>query len=652
MARTHAMGLLVALALLPATLFLPCPQAIAAESVIRVFDLASASPTGAATRQQRVEAWELAHAVATLQGIVNRKSPRLFVRFLAPPQTGERVGQADDFWLGVLRRKGAWLERREFIPVASLEELVRAFQADIKGAVVYDPNVAATSNVASTIAGVEDLVAVRYDTRKGSVYERLVLQGPRLPVRAWLVERDGRSLFTGQGRIPGVERDSTGSAKCDAYLWAKAKYLDNGKTDGRYIGYYPDQFWIEAKHGEPVVNHLLTNHDFFVLRRAFFCDLHVWPDEAPRDDPKQAAGTDRATFQEVLLAAYKHGGAEGMIHIGGFTPWTHKYTKHTGGKHDDVPTEWETARLVSAYNAFLDADAPGIGALANASFYAHYPLKARYPQRPQTTADVLRKRGFLDEAGNVVLRDRQYCMVYLGDFDSAAWAYQVLPSVWNDAKRGQVPLNWAVSPALERRIPMVLAYLRETATANDWFIAADNGAGYINPGMLQAPRELSGLPDGIDAWARHCEAMYKRWDITITGFVIDGYAPGLNSRGVQAYARFSPDGVVAQKIPPGFLWGNTPFLRADHDLSDATVELCVRHATDRIRTRELPFHWFRTILRGPDFQLALVKGVRDAEPRAVFLDAPTFFELLRRYLAANPELTSTAIKQIPNPETR
>ena len=69
-----------------------------------------------------------------------------------------------------------------------------------------------------------------------------------------------------------------------------------------------------------------------------------------------------------------------MIHIGGFPSWATKYTKHASGKHDDVPTEWEYTKIIAAYNGFQDADAIGYGAIANASFYTHFPLQKEYPQ--------------------------------------------------------------------------------------------------------------------------------------------------------------------------------------------------------------------------------------------------------------------------------
>jgi hypothetical protein len=195
---------------------------------------------------------------------------------------------------------------------------------------------------------------------------------------------------------------------------------------------------------------------------------------------------------------------------------------------------------------------------------------------------------------------------------------------------------WCVSPVLDRRAGPMLDYLRQTAGPNDYFAAADNGAGYLNPGMLQEPRPFSGLPSGLDAWARHCETFYKRWDITITGFIIDGFAPGLNKLGLDCYARFSPNGIVPQKVPVSSLHGEMPVLRADHDLAD-NVDAAVRTVVTRTAARTLPFTWFRAILKSPGWYEEVYTKARAENPKIELLDAPAFFELLRIYMNTNPD---------------
>jgi hypothetical protein len=603
-----------------------------AEPPIGVFDLTYALQFDARNPRQVAAAWDHAHAVATLQGNVNRTGPRLYIRFV-----NVRGKTVDDYWWDRMSEPGQWLARRRTKRIPDIVALVREYRASIRGAVVYDPAVPATSNLASTIAGVENGIALRYDPSPESLYTKLVTGGPELPVLRRLLNTDGSSMFTGRGTIPGTDIPSTGSAKCDAYVWLKVNYIATGKVDAGYAGYYIDAYWMKNPTASWPNHHTLSNHDFFVAKRAFFFDLDNWADEAPIDDPRQPLGTDSKTLQALLRSAYEHGGRERMIHIGGFTPWAFKYTDHrgAGGKHGGVPTEWEFARIVSAYNGFVDADAIEYGAMANASFWMHFPLKESYPQRWVMPED-LKRRSYLTSEGRVNLEDRQFIIFYVGDYDSASWLYQLVPFNWDHPDRGKVPLMWCLSPVLERRAPMALDYIRRTATRNDYFAAADNGAGYLNPGMLQEPREVSGLPSGLDAWGRHCKPFYRRWGLTITGFIIDGYAPGLSRDGLDCYASFSPNGIVPQKIPPSLLHGDMPVIRADHDV-DGSPEDAVRHILERVRARRLPFHWFRNVLKSPDWYAAVCERLKAADPKIELLDVPTFFELYRTYLKTNPD---------------
>ena len=110
--------------------------------------------------------------------------------------------------------------------IASIQEVIKTFRPSFRGVVSYDTNVPSTSNVASTIAGVENLACLRFDPSPGSLYDQLVNRGPKLPVAIRLYRPDGTSLFTGRGIIPGTNTPSTGTPKCDAYTWAKEKDLD------------------------------------------------------------------------------------------------------------------------------------------------------------------------------------------------------------------------------------------------------------------------------------------------------------------------------------------------------------------------------------------------------------------------------------------
>ena len=150
------------------------------------------------------------------------------------------------------------------------------------------------------------------------------------------------------------------------------------------------------------------------------------------------------------------------------------------------------------------------------------------------------------------------------------------------------------------------------------------------------------MPSGLDLWAEHCTPIYARWGITITGFIIDGYAPGLNKDGLDCYAKFSPNGIVPQKIPATLLHGNMPVLRAGYDLGD-NAERAARTIVGRVARRSVPFHWFRGILKSPDWYIEVYDRARAANPKIELLDAPAFFELYRAWLKSNPQAAAGKI---------
>ena len=183
---------------------------------------------------------------------------------------------------------------------------------------------------------------------------------------------------------------------------------------------------------------------------------------------------------------------------------------------------------------------------------------------------------------------------------------------WDDPNRGKVPMMWAISPVLQERVPHVLHNFRKTATKNDYFVASDNGAGYLSPGMLQEPRPISGLPSGLQSWAEHCKPYYEKWGLSITGFIVDGYAPGLNWEGMECYKSFSPNGIVPQKLSSlSMLFKNMPVLRSDYDINDVNPKEAAIAIVNRIKERgELPFHWFRNIIKSPTWYVQVVEEMK------------------------------------------
>lgn len=584
------------------------------------------------------EVWDVMHATASLQGIVNRNSPQLYIRYVENKDVN-----IDDYWWNKYRQPGEWLAGKDTVVIDNIVKAIERYKDEIKGVVVYDPNIASTSNIASSLSGVEDLIAIRYDLSPNSMYSKVVLNGPKLPVSIWLINENGTPMFTGSGIIPGTDIVSTGSTKIDPYMWLIEKYLKTGKINTEYAAYYIDQYWRKNPLRTTANHHQLCNHDFFISKRAFFFDLSPWGDEPATDDTTQSTGLDLKVLTTFLEMANKQNEGKKLCYIGGFPSWAFKYTKHAGGIHDDVPTEWEFSRIISAYNAFKDADAIGYGALANSSFWQHFPLDQKYPQS-WVTREQLKERGYLNEDGTINFAGRNFIIFYVGDYDSSAWITQMTPSLWDEPSRGTVPLMWSVSPVLQERVPMVLHNFRKTATDKDYFACADNGAGYLLPGMLQEPRPISNLKSGLDLWKEHCIKYYEKWGLTITGFVIDGEAQGLNKDGFDCYAAFSPNGIIPQKCPLTLMHGNMPVLRSDWDIVDQDPVKATDVVVDRVGKRPVPFHWFRAILKSPTWYKTINDELQQRNTKIELLDAPTFFELYRIYLEQNPDAAKGLIK--------
>ncbi|MBP5275069.1 MAG: hypothetical protein ILO36_09085 [Abditibacteriota bacterium] len=596
----------------------------AAPAKMDTFDLTYLSDALDGSRDELIKSWDEMHFLVALQGIANRETPKLYYIY-----KGDR-GKTDKFWLAKMRGHEAWLEHTRFTDITGFAELYRKYGSVFMGAVVYDPKVPATSCIASTIAGVEDLAPIRYDPEPGSLYYRMVLnpKGPKMKVKKWLLNEDGTSMFTGKGKIPGTDRDSTGSAKCDAYIWAKINYLDKGLCSKQYMGYYIDYYF--ALHNDPKSLNLATlvNQDFQIMHKAFVFDLGPWDDEAVIDDPGQKKGLDMETFKEILQSQYTQSKGE-MVQISGFTPWNMKYTKTAGamGQHGDVETEWRHAELLSNYNCYMDADAIGASDMTNASVFSQFPLEKKYPQH-KNTLDDLKRLGYIDGQGRV--KKATYLCIYVGDYDSASWLYQCMPDIWEDPVRGQVPLGWAINPTLSQRFAFGMDYFRKTATENDTFVAGDNGAGYLNPGSLAEPRKFSGLPSGVAKWKEHNKKWFDIFDISCVGFVIDGFAPKMTDELFDVYAEIAPDGIGGQKLPSGEgVWKHKMPYKSMGALEKSTRMSDIVGGLDK---NKVNFVLLRNILWKPeeqrDFYLEFIRAMGN---NAIVMEPYSFYRIMKQY---------------------
>ena len=585
--------------------------ALPAQKPVYVLDLSPMALRGAAAREDAEKLWDTLLLAACIQGIANRRSPEVYLIFTGTEASED--GSCDRFWLSVMEK--GFLKGRPQKPVRDVWMLTDIFRSRVKGLCVYDPEVPATCNAAVTAAGCEDLLCVRYDPAPSSAYSRL---RKTFPVKRWLIGPDGSRLFTGRGAVPGTDLPSSGSAKCDAYLWAKAKYLDTGRCDPSLLGYYIDACWLRDPAGRPS-SCALGNRDLLISRRGFCFDLSPWDDEIPGDEPDRQGGSDPETLKSILRSCWEKTEGKKLITVCGFLPWDKKYSAVSGGRHGVVEGEWKLAEILSSHNACLDADAINYCGMCNASFFRWEPLRRRYPQTAPRTAEA--------RAGN-----KCYVCFYAGDYDSAAWMYQNLPAIWNDPARGGEPMCWGFNPNLAGRFPTGFNYVRGTATDRDWFVGGDSGAGYINPGFLAEPRP-SGLPSGVSAWAGTCARWYRQFDLDITGFLLEGNAPPMTEELWDALESFSPMGAAGMYMEEAGLRGRMPFALNRYDLIDfdKTRKEANADAIARLAREKTPcFLLVRHILWTPSEQKEFME-LLSGKGEFVQTDIYTFMALVKDF---------------------
>lgn len=374
--------------------------ALAAEPVhtLDLRALYGAAPASLAERRQVHDALVVASCV---QGLANRAGPNLYTFYtLSAVQAGL---DTDQLWWDRLADPAVGagiLAGRPVIALPDLDAAVDAYAGLIQGLAVWDEAVPATLNAAYAAAAASDLLVVRHDPAPDSLFTRL---SAKFPAVVSLVNPDGSSRFLdkqGAALVPDTTRQTSQSAKADAYAWVIEKYLKPGKLNPTEFGYMLDGFWLQKPTdyaGNLNATHQLqiANRDWLIARRGMPFDLSPWQDVTPTDDPGQPLGTDPAILTELMATARAQ--TSDVLTIRGFFGWQFKYTTLQGlpPGHEPVLGEWTSVKHVSPFAAGLDADAPGLATLANASFFAHVPLdEVPEPQRRPTAEDLI-GNGFL-----------------------------------------------------------------------------------------------------------------------------------------------------------------------------------------------------------------------------------------------------------------
>ena len=459
--------------------------------------------------------YDEAMAVASLQGIINRASPELYVL--------SRTNTRPQFWLDLLAKDGRWLQGRERKPQLDLSALVKLAGNRLKGAVIWEPAVPATANVATTVAGVQDAVVLSPE------FADRFLAKWRLPIL-----QDLRRKFTGA---------ETGSRKNDAYRWAIREYLAKGLCSSRLLCLFEDSCSTRAQ-GD--IGYVVTR-DWAVAQRAFVFDLSPWGDEKPGDDPGQRLGLDLETYNLILTETLRQAAGKHMTELTGFFAFSkYSHTSDHSSAHEGVPTEWESVWLMTPFNCYQNTISSYCFNQSLHSQATRLPLKQHHAAKP------------------VTLEKKAYVCILMADYDSATPLYDFLPNNWHDAARGKTPLAWGINPSLLETYPDLIAYFYETASAADSFTSDASAAGYMNPNRIRK--------EYLPLFVRHNQQYFREADMTIAPMVLDQDQPSPDVK--DAFQQFAPDGFATivddqhsrgGRLPDRQIWKGMPILELLND---------------------------------------------------------------------------------------
>jgi hypothetical protein len=231
------------------------------------------SPTGLDVLDLRQSSAAEVSLATTAQGVVNRSRPRIWL--LRDADEGSHT------WLETLALPGT--------PVDGVDALVARHRREIRGAVLADPAVPATLNVATTVAGLEGAVVA-----EPAVAERLglpVLADLRgrfthdLAAYRWAVDR--LWPHTTQRMLVGLDHDSPGFLRDYAVanrafvIWSHPRHRKDRALLKRLLAAMPANspylgWWPGGVAGESAGTELASRHGVPVVPADFAHNLTVF----------------------------------------------------------------------------------------------------------------------------------------------------------------------------------------------------------------------------------------------------------------------------------------------------------------------------------------------------------------------------------------
>ena len=454
--------------------------------------------------------------LVSLQGVVNRRCPRLYFYWGTDPTNLE--------WLNTIR-----------IPSTVTTEpwsLFNRYRSEITGAILYDPNVPDTINLATTLAGVHDAVIASADlaaslhlpiledlrgrfTNNLSVYSYALSNvWPNLTKRMMAAISPSNTQA-----VPGVQwttlfkvsQPVTDASNKATYTADLSTFLNSPSVYVQYQDAYSNTGWgpsvsqvtvtadgnviASFQPGTSAETPFLFDPDSSQLasggwRFADNTEYFIYKFTPP-------AGTKQLIFSTVMWNQYFVTATNTAPSIQVVNPLFRDYIVANRAPvfwlDPDVPAE---AALFAQILQTFEPDAPYLGWFPNGDEEPGVTLCGQYSS-PVVAADYF-YNGTVFSGVRAPIRQTQppakipqltnkiYLSLTMVEGDNIQYDQHRMRQMWDDPARGQVPLGWSVSVLLLDIAPAMLSYYQQTQTENDLLIAGPSGAGYTYPVMWPA----------------------------------------------------------------------------------------------------------------------------------------------------------------------
>lgn len=560
----------------------------------------------------------------TLQGIVNRKEPRLYV-------IENNFEEGNETWLKELD-----------IPQTRVDspwDVVEKYKDEIDGMIVYDPDVEDTINVATTLAGLKNGIVVSpdlVDQLKDAPYELPIIEDlrgqftGRLDAYQWQFENlwnevnheiivgldPGRKMPVPPGNYDSFKivleetEEIRDSSNRDIYEIDLSEFLGEEAIYLRFQDAFPGDGWGPAVHqvtvkadGEVIAefipgtdeekpylydsggssaDHRFDGHrwadggNFFIYEwippegtEEFIVELDMWnqfkvsasnikPVSSERKTPYGFL-RDYAVAQKAMVVWFEPNVDEERALFEEILDAAEPNAPYMGWFPSDVAGEFTGTEIVSKHEAYV----------VPADWFNNLTVFAGVRAN-------IEKQTFVEAPP---LENKIYITFILGEGDNLQYNQHHMRVLWDDRRRGKVPINWSISPLLYDVAPSIFAYYEQTATENDLLIAGPSGAGYIYPNPWP--------DDTFDLFAKQTGEYMEKTGLDIIYMLnrIDGRDVPLAKSKAQSYkehvalrgiflhwANYTETTVLEDEIPQTIMLSASSVNQAKEEIEKATKD--------------------------------------------------------------------------------